>query len=102
MSGGTGYGVIPKWLLSSREFNASTKVVYAVLAWRTGEDGICFPSEERIADDSGQSVPTVKRSIRALKSAGLLTVMVERTSRGRRNHYRLQHDRFGGAGVGSE
>ena len=44
--------------------------VAEALIKRLGQDGRCDPSHERLADDSGESVSTVKRALKALASAG--------------------------------
>lgn len=54
--------------------NPRAKPVLLALAWRADENNECYPGHSRLADDSGQSVPTVKRLIKDLVADGVLTV----------------------------
>ena len=45
------------------------KVVYIYLCDRANDEGSCFPSHRKIAEDLGLSVSTVKRAIRDLQQA---------------------------------
>ena len=60
---------------------ANAFVVYAVLARHADANGVAYPSEERIAALVGFSESTVKRAIKTLEKAGLITKI--RRSRGR-------------------
>ena len=53
-------------------------------------DGECYASQEKLASETGISVSTVRRSLKALETLGLITC--QRKSRGGRatcNHYRI-------------
>jgi len=48
------------------------KVVYIYLCDRANDEGTCFPSHRKIAEDLGLSVSTVKRAIRDLEQAEVI------------------------------
>lgn len=48
--------------------------VYDVLVDRADERGLCWPSQDRIAIESGQGVRAVRAALRVLASAGLVEV----------------------------
>lgn len=47
-------------------------VVYLYLDDRANKDGICWPSVNRIAEDTKLSPSTVRRAIKDLRKAGLI------------------------------
>ncbi len=49
------------------------RIVYLYLEQRANRDGICWPSQKRIAKDLGISVSTVKRAIGDLKTKKFLS-----------------------------
>lgn len=69
--------------------DATITQVYATLASYADEKGVCWPSRETIATESGVSVRKVQSVLRTLCEAGLLTI-----ERGRHtNLYTLQRTR---------
>ena len=60
--------------LSGIEVLPRDKLLLAYLSWRSDEKGRCWPAINTIAEDLGLSVPTVVRSLRALKKAGALKI----------------------------
>ena len=48
------------------------KVVYLYLCDRANDEGSCFPSHRKIAEDLGLSMSTVKRAIRDLEQAEVI------------------------------
>lgn len=64
----------------------SDSAVFVALCWFSGAQG-CFPSHESLADRSGLSLSTVKRSLERLRAEGL--VSWTRQSRERGNRYRF-------------
>lgn len=49
------------------------RIVYLYLEQRANKDGICWPSQKRIAKDLGISVSTVKRALKDLNDNRLIT-----------------------------
>lgn len=102
VSDAVGFAVIPTWLLRSRSVSPQAKVVFLHLSSRVSEEGVCWPSQVGIAEDSGLGERTVQRATAELRRLGLIDVTVERTPTGRRNRYRLMVDRFGQGGAASQ
>lgn len=98
MGDNSGWAAIPNWLLRDGGVSRNAKMLYLHLSSRVDERGISFPSQARLADEMGVSIPTVKRTLRELVKVGVIEVRTVRTETGRRNHYRLLADRFGGKG----
>jgi hypothetical protein len=47
--------------------------VGAALLRRLGQDGRCDPPHQTLADDSGESISTVKRALAAFRDCGLVS-----------------------------
>ena len=92
-----GFAVIPVWLLRSESVSLHAKVVFLHLSSRVGREGVCWPSQRRLAEESGMSERQVRRALIELSSLGAVQIEVERHATGRRNRYRLLIDRLGGA-----
>lgn len=84
-----GFTQVPNWILRHPDLGISDKLVYAALlsyAWnRTRRQ--TFAGQDTIAADIGVSVATVRRSMQALRKAGLL---VSRRRMGKRSLHTLQ------------
>jgi hypothetical protein len=84
------FGKLPEKVLYSRKLSSNAKVVYAVLDKHAGnETMVCFPGQERVADLTGMSRPTVVRSIQELVSVRLVKVVKKTSRKGLRNEYQL-------------
>lgn len=94
-----GFAVIPVWLLRDGSVDADLKTTYLMLSSYVGAEGVCWPSQERLAKDMGVSRATVQRYLYGLRDLGLVQIITQRTRSGRRNTYRLVGDRFGNASV---
>lgn len=91
------FAMIPRWLLRSGGKLSSTAThLYAVIM--TYADNITkfgFPSRETLAEDMGVSVATVKRAIKELEQADVVTVRREynkKTGNFRSNQYTLVYE----------
>lgn len=60
------------WAVRQKAGSPAAKVVLLLLADRADDQHSCWPSQNRLADDSEQSVPTVRRHLRKLESIGLI------------------------------
>jgi len=78
---------LPVEIAARKDLTPASKVVWAVLANRIGDNGFCWAGVRSIARDAGVDVSTVLESIRKLEDAGRLRV--ERRGSGRANHYSL-------------
>lgn len=87
--------MVPNWLLCRREISSSAKLLYARLCQHAGEDGKAFPGGEKLAEEIGASVPTVRRLVAELKEAGLIEVKIEKYGETAR-YYFLDHEWISG------
>lgn len=62
----------PHWAASQKVGDVATKATLLVLANYADENYSCYPSQQRIADETEQSVSTVYRQIKRLESLGLI------------------------------
>lgn len=87
-----GWAAVPNWVVRDPEIDPLVKLLYLVLSSRAGRKGVCWPSQERLAQETGRSVRTVQRYLDQMRESGLLEVVTEVTPVGRRNRYRLLAD----------
>jgi len=85
--------IIPGSILKNPGLTASQKLVFAILQFRQGKNGRCYPSLETIAGDLGISRTAAIRAVSGLEAAGL--IKVERRYR-QSNIYRVdtRHDEY--------
>ena len=98
MSDDQGWAAIPVWLQRDPDVDIYVKTVYLALSSRVDRDGVCFPSQARIAAEASCSERQVRRALTELKRLGLIESRTVPTEHGRRNVYRLLSDRFGRQG----
>lgn len=60
------------WAFGLDDVSTGEKLTLLALANFADADGVCFPSQERIASDTCQGVRTVRRHLEALISRGIL------------------------------
>lgn len=60
------------WAVKQLAGSPGAKIVLLLLADRADERNSCWPSQERLAEESEQSVATVRRRLRDLESLGLI------------------------------
>jgi len=70
-------------LLRGHNLSLSAKTVYALVVFRTGGNGCCWPTLKGMAADLEVSTETITRSIKALEKSGLIRV--------ERHHRRSAH-----------
>lgn len=73
------------WAFAQRGIAGSLKLVLVRLAESANPDGICWPSQQQIADDCGIGRPHVSDRLKALAAAGLIAI----EGGGNRRSYRL-------------
>ena len=69
------------------EISPGVKWLYTILRSHTNTKGECRVYQETLAEESGQTVRTVRRQLCELRQAGLL--LRERKGQGRANHYEV-------------
>jgi len=79
------------WALQVRAGGPSRKAVLLAIANYANEDGVCWPSHGRLADDTEMCVRSVGTIVRELEDAGLLLSERRNGAGGHRtaNQYRL-------------
>lgn len=97
LSGGMGFGMVQADIFRDRSLPANVKLVYVALATYADDRRTAFPSQQRIADDTGLSLRSVKRAVKAGEEAGLFEVIHTQAS----NRYRLRDLKVGGYVLGS-
>lgn len=75
---GTGWFAAPNFIFDLPDLTAAQRLVYLYLCRRAGPDGTSWPGIQRIAQDVGIHRDTVRRSIKALEYAGLVTRQARR------------------------
>ncbi len=86
-----GFVILPAEIMKlAPTIGPAAVLVYAVLAQHADEDGVCWPSVRRVAEMSGMSTSTIRRSLKALTSNSVLAVEVRSDRMGQSsNIYRL-------------
>jgi len=81
---------IMAWASKQKVGKSTAKFVLLMLADKANDDGLCFPSVNKIADDCEITRPTVIKAIKTLEEKGLITI-IHRNEDGVSlpNHYRL-------------
>jgi len=67
------FSIAPKWLMRRTEINSNDKLVYIRLRNSTYKMGEYWVSQDYLSHECGFSIDTVKRSIKALVKAGLIS-----------------------------
>ncbi|WP_354141381.1 helix-turn-helix domain-containing protein [Bradyrhizobium sp. LB11.1] len=62
------------WAMRQRVKPPARKLLLLVLATYADKHGICWPSQETLADDAGMSLDTIQRHTKKLKHGGLLSI----------------------------
>lgn len=78
---------IPNWLLRRTEISASAKLCYARLCQYAGRRGVCFPSQESLADEIGTNSRQIRRLLDELIKYNLITT--ERMGKKKNNLYKF-------------
>lgn len=92
----------PAWAAEQRVGDVGTKATLLVLANYSDERLSCYPGQETIADETEQSVRTVRRQLERLEALGLIKREKRYDDRGKRtsDRYFLQIDRSVNVTVG--
>jgi len=79
------------WAVEQKTGSASTKLVLLILANYADNVGVCWPSQERLANDTDMTDRSIRNAVAALVAVGLVTVEERRGTSGVRktNVYRL-------------
>ncbi len=89
-----GFTQVPNILLKSPSLSSNAKVSYCKLLSYAWHHNRVYPGQERMAEDTGMSRPTVSRAIGELEKKGWLEV--KRRGQGQTNVYVLKYRVPGG------
>ena len=70
------------WAERKKTGSPARKVLLLVLASYADEFGVCWPSQEVLANGTEQSLDTVQRQLRKLADMGIISVAVRPMGRG--------------------
>jgi DNA-binding transcriptional ArsR family regulator len=80
-----GWTGVPNFILESKEISAGAKLTYAMLLKYARELDECFPGQDRLARDMGNGERSVRRWLKELEKAGLISI--KQRGQGRPNLY---------------
>lgn len=94
IKGFTPYAQIPRWILRAGDklSHGAVRLYGVIMTYADNSTRAAFPSRERLAEDMGVSVATVKRAIKELEDCGAIEVTRRRnkkTGNYYANHYVL-------------
>jgi DNA-binding Lrp family transcriptional regulator len=55
-----------------KELDAYSQALFIWMCYHSNQDGFCFPSRKKLAEESGMSLASVKRSIKKLEDKGVI------------------------------
>jgi Helix-turn-helix domain len=84
-----GFTQVPNILLQTSKLSPTAKIVYAQLLSYAWSNERCFPGQERMVKDTGNSRTTIYRALIELQNAGWLEV--QRRGQGKTNVYTLKY-----------
>ena len=82
-----GFTQVPNFLLRSRTLSSGDKMAFAMLLSYAWQNDYCFPGQARLGVDLGLDERNVRRHLKSLAAAGLLTI--RRRGQGKTNIYEL-------------
>ena len=78
-----GFTQVPNFILRNPDLSANAKTTYALLLSYAWHNDLCFPGQERLADQMGTHVATVSRAIQELEASSLIDI--DRRGQGKTN-----------------
>lgn len=80
---------IMSWVLDNSPYEGKARLVHAVLADHANDDGVCWPSQKKIAQRAGCSVEHVRVTVKQMIADGYLRIVKASTRQGDPHHYEL-------------
>lgn len=77
-----GWSAIPNWIVWDETISGRAKLIYMCLNSRVSRTGQAFPSQAKMAKESGMSVTSVKQALQELKALGVVRSEVRRREDG--------------------
>ena len=82
-----GFTQVPNFILRNPDLSANAKTTYALLLSYAWHNDLCFPGQERLAEQMGTHVATVSRAIQELEASSLIDI--DRRGQGKTNFYTI-------------
>ena len=82
-----GFVQLPNFILRNSDLSAGAKVVYALLLSYGWNNNLCFPGQDRLAQDMGLTRPRVTQLLNELQDVRLIEI--ERRGQGKTNFYTI-------------
>lgn len=82
-----GFTQVPNFILRDPDVSIGAKTVYALLLSYAWHNDLCFPGQDRLAQEIGMGVASVNRFIKELEACELIEI--ERRGQGRTNLYTI-------------
>jgi hypothetical protein len=80
-----GFTQLPNFILRNPEISVGAKTVYALLLSYAWHNNLCFPGQDRLAEDMGLTRPRVTQLLNELQQFELIEI--ERRGQGKTNFY---------------
>ena len=77
------------WVLDHSPYEGKARLVHLVLADHANDDGLCWPSQQRIAKRAGCSVEHVRTTVKQLVKDGFVEIIKSSTREGEPHHYKM-------------
>ena len=82
-----GFTQLPNFILRNPEISVGAKTVYALLLSYAWHNDLCFPGQDRLAQDIGLTRVRVTQLLAELQAVGLIEI--ERRGQGKTNFYTI-------------
>ena len=82
-----GFTQVPNFVLKSKKLSAGDKIALAMILSYLWHNDYCFPGQATLAEDMGVDERSVRRHLKALQEAELLTI--RRRGQGKTNIYEV-------------
>jgi biotin operon repressor len=82
-----GFTMIPNLVFNRTDLSSNAKLTYMGFLFHSWQKGSCFPGQQRLAEELGLSIATIRRATRELQARGLLRVT--QRGQGKTNIYTL-------------
>ena len=80
---------IMSWVLDHSPYMGKARLVHAVLADHSNDDGLCWPSQAKIAKRAGCSIEHVRLTVKQMVADGYLEIVEPSTREGSATRYKL-------------
>lgn len=82
---------IMSWVMDHSPYSGKARLVHLVLADHANDEGVCWPSQERIAARAGCTVEHVRLTVKRMVSDGYVQIVQESRGPGSSHRYMLKN-----------